>query len=728
MAAIKCKICGGQATLDSNNGIVVCDYCGTKQALPLFTADSERLLYDRGNNYLNHSEYDKAENVFNQLLTIKPGAAELYWDLVLCKYGVTYVKDPKTGKYIPTCNRTHYTPIFSDENYKKAIELSSGEKKALFEEDAKTIDNIQKGIIAVSKKEKPFDIFISYKETDANGNRTKDSIEAQKLYEKLTEAGYKVFFSRITLEDKVGTEYEPYIYAALYSSKVMLTICSSKENINAVWVKNEWARFLGFRQNDNSKTLLPLYFDMDKADLPEEFALLSAYDMSADGFTDELLRGIKKLIPLPIMKAKRRKQISKTIGIIATIVCAVAIAVTAIFLPGYLEDKKYQAAYLYAQELFENAKYEDAAKEFEKLSDYKDSKEMVEKCSVQPKYDAAMQLYYDGNYAEATWAFDVLGDYEDATEQKEKSALSWRRATAVLAVMDGYSVYQKNDCYYINNNGAVSPMSEGIAHKNISLQEHGKVASLGMGGDLAVVHEDGYVSNIELQKPLSDVIKISGEISYSHWVALHSDGTMSVARAVRDDDYANETQDNWESVISKFTDIVDFEFYYEGFYQGTQNEMIIAIKSDGTLCGYIDNVEFISNSVSQTITGEDIGFNNTLSKFSNVKCLKAVAPGEENSEFSIVALTKDGKLQTYINGTFSEREASEIVDVVSINKLLTSAGKIVAIDGHRVYEQDVIFAENITGSLDYYVTRSGLINGETKQKTTVQSEWISRLD
>ena len=265
MSIFKCKICGGQTTVDTVNGIATCEYCGVKQALPLFTDDSERLLYESGNAYLSHSEYDKAENVFNQLLTIKPSAAELYWDLVLCKYGVTYVKDPKTGKYIPTCNRTHYTPIFSDENYKKAIELSSGEKKALFEDDAKTIDNIQKGIIAVSKKEKPFDIFISYKETDTNGNRTKDSIEAQKLYEKLTEAGYKVFFSRITLEDKVGTEYEPYIYAALYSSKVMLTICSSRENVEAVWVKNEWTRFIDRIKTDDelsAQSFIPVFKDM----------------------------------------------------------------------------------------------------------------------------------------------------------------------------------------------------------------------------------------------------------------------------------------------------------------------------------------------------------------------------------------------------------------------------------------------------------------------------------
>ena len=116
----KCKICGGSIVVDEITRIATCEYCGTKQTMPLFSEDSERLLYESGNNYLLHSEYDKAENVFNQLLTINPNAAELYWDLVLCKYGVTYVKDPKTEKYTPTCNRTHYTPIFSDENYKKA--------------------------------------------------------------------------------------------------------------------------------------------------------------------------------------------------------------------------------------------------------------------------------------------------------------------------------------------------------------------------------------------------------------------------------------------------------------------------------------------------------------------------------------------------------------------------------------------------------------------------------
>ena len=60
------------------------------------------------------------------------------------------------------------------------------------------------------------------KETDENGDRTIDSVMAQNVYDALTTKGYRVFFSRITLEDKLGQEYEPYIFAALNSAKIML--------------------------------------------------------------------------------------------------------------------------------------------------------------------------------------------------------------------------------------------------------------------------------------------------------------------------------------------------------------------------------------------------------------------------------------------------------------------------------------------------------------------------
>ena len=80
---------------------------------------------------------------------------------------------------------------------------------------------------------------------------------AQEIYYQLTEQGRRVFFSRITLEDKAGTEYEPYIFAALNSAKVMIVVTTSAEHVNAVWVKNEWSRFLSLMRKDRSKLLLP---------------------------------------------------------------------------------------------------------------------------------------------------------------------------------------------------------------------------------------------------------------------------------------------------------------------------------------------------------------------------------------------------------------------------------------------------------------------------------------
>ena len=331
----KCKICGGSLDVKQGERIAECEYCGVKQTIPGFVEPKTQEIYNRASAYLMNNEFDKAENLYNQILFENKQDADAYWNVLMCRYGVTYVKDPASGKYIPTCNRTLYASILNDENYQNALKYADEKQKALYIENAQTIDNIQKGILSVSKKEKPFDIFISYKETDINGARTKDSIVAQDLYDKLTAEGYKVFFSRITLEDKIGTEYEPYIYAALASSKVMITISSSVENIEAVWVKNEWSRFLSFAGKDSSKTLITIYFDMDKDELPDDFSHLSAYDMKVDGFEQDLIRGIKKLIPLPVMLMERKKKFKKKMKFVGLGMAVVAIIAVIVASPWF---------------------------------------------------------------------------------------------------------------------------------------------------------------------------------------------------------------------------------------------------------------------------------------------------------------------------------------------------------------------------------------------------------
>ncbi len=313
MAIIECKMCGGSLEIIDGLGIATCEYCGTAQTLPRLSDDKRANLYNRANHFRRSNEYDKAMSLYEQILTEDSTDAEAYWSLVLCRYGIEYVEDPTTHKRIPTVHRTQFTSIFADEDYKSALQYADYQQKAIYEEEAKTIDAIQKGILALSKNEAPYDVFICYKETDENGSRTPDSVIANDIYYQLTSSGFKVFYAAITLEDKLGSAYEPCIFAALNSAKVMLAIGTKPEYFQAVWVKNEWSRFLQLMKQDRSKTLIPCYKDMDAYHLPDEFAHLQAQDMGKIGFINDIIRGINKIIvgqnnPSPSFSASANPQ------------------------------------------------------------------------------------------------------------------------------------------------------------------------------------------------------------------------------------------------------------------------------------------------------------------------------------------------------------------------------------------------------------------------------------
>lgn len=311
MSIFKCKMCGGTIEFEQGATVGVCDSCGTKQTLPRLDDDRKANLYDRANHFRRNNDFDKAAGIYEQILNEDNTDAEAYWSLVLCHYGIEYVEDPQSRKRIPTVNRAQFTSIFDDDNYKSALHYADGYQKELYEDEAKAINEIQKGILAISQKEEPFDVFICYKETDNSGRRTQDSVLANDLYHQLTQEGFKVFFSRITLEDKLGTAYEPYIFAALNSAKVMVVLGTKPEYFNAVWVKNEWSRYLSLVKNSNGKKMLiPAYKDMDPYDLPEEFSHLQAQDMSKLGFMQDLIRGIKKIVSAGAPKAEVKETVA----------------------------------------------------------------------------------------------------------------------------------------------------------------------------------------------------------------------------------------------------------------------------------------------------------------------------------------------------------------------------------------------------------------------------------
>lgn len=293
---IKCKMCGGDLNLIEGSSTAQCEFCGSLQTVPRVDDDKKITLFSRANRLRAGCEFDKAAGVYESIVADFPEEAEAYWGLVLCKYGIEYVDDPATGKKVPTCHRSSFDCVMEDPNFEQAMENADEEALLVYREEAKQIEQLRKGIIEVSAKEDPYDIFICYKETDKKGDRTVDSLIAQDIYDALTEKGYRVFFSRITLEDKLGVAYEPYIFAALNSAKVMLAIGTDYENYNAVWVKNEWSRFLKLMEKDKRKHLIPCYKDIDAYDIPREFKHLQAQDMGKVGAMQDLVRGIDKIL------------------------------------------------------------------------------------------------------------------------------------------------------------------------------------------------------------------------------------------------------------------------------------------------------------------------------------------------------------------------------------------------------------------------------------------------
>ena len=288
-------MCGGTLEISNNESVATCEYCGTQQTLPKTADDVVANLFNRANNLRLKCEFDKAAQIYEKIVEQDDSEAEAHWGLVLCKYGIEYVEDPKTLQRIPTCHRTLFDAVTTDTDYQAAIDYSDAAQQEIYEREARAIDRIQKDILAIVKNEKPFDVFICYKESDNDGKRTVDSVIANDIYHQLTQEGFKVFYAAITLEDKLGQEYEPYIFAALNSAKVMLVLGTRPEYFSAVWVKNEWSRFLQLMKSDRSKLLIPCYRDMDAYDLPEEFSHLQAQDMGKIGFINDVVRGIKKV-------------------------------------------------------------------------------------------------------------------------------------------------------------------------------------------------------------------------------------------------------------------------------------------------------------------------------------------------------------------------------------------------------------------------------------------------
>lgn len=393
MSIFECKNCGGELEIISE-GIGKCTSCRSKQSIPNKRLDDIAASYNRANGLrLKDCNFDDAVRAYENILRDNPDEAEAYWGIVLCRYGIEYVKD--RDEYKPTCHRTIEKSIKDDEDFRMACKYATEDARTYYIQQADMIDAIQARIISIVNNEKPYDVFISYKEKDDDtGEQTIDSRYANSLYTGLIKEGYNVFYAKETLKDKIGVEYEPYIYAALKSARVMILIGTKREYFEAKWVKNEWRRFKEMVRVDSTKRIFVAYTGMDPYELPEEIRSIQAADMSEMSFFTDILKNINSFMTEigDSLEERNMKQLSESL---AKIGFGAGGSVLSWIESGtaLLESGKYEAAQRdFEQAIAVNPKY-SMAYWHRMLARYRCSKETI--------LNKAIYLYEDEDYIKA---------------------------------------------------------------------------------------------------------------------------------------------------------------------------------------------------------------------------------------------------------------------------------------------------------------------------------------
>ena len=299
MILLKCTICSGNI-IRTKNGLF-CDSCG--MPVSEMNLENEHMIEsrNRANEARKNFDYDEAIRGYTQLLTENPTDADANWNLALSKFGIEYEYETTLSggiHRVPTIHRLRYENFNQDVNYRNALKYADDNAIEYYMTEGKKLSAIQDKLLELVRTEKDVDVFISFKAEDEFGNRTKDSLIAQNIYEQLTSRGIRTFFSRISLQDVTGDEYEPHIFAALHSAKVMLLVTTDIGHVNYGWVKNEWTRYLDLQQENpnQAKTLIPVYQGVAPEMFPKRIPMREGIDLNRADAMLELIHGVAGLV------------------------------------------------------------------------------------------------------------------------------------------------------------------------------------------------------------------------------------------------------------------------------------------------------------------------------------------------------------------------------------------------------------------------------------------------
>jgi len=256
----KCKTCGGECS-EYGYRKYKCSWCGHEYSLQDFISENNSVSDLETFSLLNKArlaielEYDfkKSLKYSQSVLEKNPSNQEANWLALLAENQVIYIQND-IGKYVPTFLEPETVSLIRGRYY--------NELNDRYKIDAECVEEVRTAAVAEFKKVKAYDIFISYKQHDGDGlSETKEAVWARDIYMELKTnpktRHLNVFFDQKCLSG-ANVGWEPHIYSAIKSSKCMILLGSSLENINSRWVKNEWKRFIALKMRGEKKDFIIL--------------------------------------------------------------------------------------------------------------------------------------------------------------------------------------------------------------------------------------------------------------------------------------------------------------------------------------------------------------------------------------------------------------------------------------------------------------------------------------
>lgn len=244
------------------------------------------------------------------------------------------------------------------------------------------------------------------------------------------------------------------------------------------------------------------------------------------------------------VEAKRRKEQTKKAKIALAIILPVVGIVLAFACYFYPDVIKPGREYQTAEELLNAGKYDEAIEAFEKLGDYKDSRERAQEIY----YNEAEKLFTDGEYIAAATAFEKIGDYQDANEYAIKA---WYAAYAHTSISTGYfhTLGLKNDGTVVSTGSNRYGQCDTSEWENIVSVAAGGYHSVGLKSDGTVVAVGGQGYGECDVESWSDIISISAGERFT--IGLKSDRTVVLTGEMYD--YRRNGLSKWENVTAIFS-------------------------------------------------------------------------------------------------------------------------------------------------------------------------------